>query len=101
LFTWLANMTVLPLMLTVLPRRRRAAEAHQPSRLARLFSGFVDVIESVVTRHPRRVLWGVVAIAVAAGLLSARGGQADFSYDDLRPQSPLAHDLRYVESVHG
>ena len=50
MFTWLANMTVLPLMLTWLPRRKRAARAHGPSLMARLFSGLVDVIESVVTR---------------------------------------------------
>jgi predicted RND superfamily exporter protein len=101
LFTWLANMTVLPLMLGWLPRRRRAAAASRPSAVARAFSGFVDVIERVVTRRPRQVLAVVAGIAVAAALVSTRVGKEYYSYDDLRPDSWLAHDLRYVEKMHG
>ncbi|MGZ3440490.1 MAG: efflux RND transporter permease subunit [Polyangia bacterium] len=101
LFTWLANMTVLPLMLSVLPRRKGAARAQRPSAMARLFSGFVDVIEKVVTDSPRQVIVAVLVIAAGAALLSARVGKEYFSYDDLRPGSPLARDLRYVEAVHG
>ena len=101
LFTWLANMTVLPLLLAWLPRRRRAAAARGPSAIARLFSGFVDVIERVVTHRPRVVIGAVAVIAVAAALISTRVGKEYYSYDDLRPQSWLAHDLRYVEKMHG
>ncbi len=101
LFTWLANMTVLPLMLSYLPRRQRAARARRPSMLARLFAGFVDVIESVVTNRPRQVIVAVLVIAAGATLISTRIGKEYFSYDDLRPHSQLARDLRYVESVHG
>jgi predicted RND superfamily exporter protein len=101
LFTWLANMTVLPLMLTFLPRRARSQTAARPSAMARLFAGFVDVIESVVTRRPRQVIVAVLVIAAGAALVSTRVGKEYFSYDDLRPHSSLAHDLRYVESVHG
>ncbi|HEX9100739.1 MAG TPA: MMPL family transporter, partial [Polyangia bacterium] len=104
MFTWLANMTVLPLMLTVLPRRARGTTtgaAARPSAVARLFAGFVGVIDAVVTERPRQVMVTVLVIAAGAALASARVGKEYFSYDDLRPQSPLARDLRYVESVHG
>jgi predicted RND superfamily exporter protein len=101
LFTWLANMTVLPLLLSWLPRRNRAAASYGPSPIARVFSGFVDVIERVVTHRPRQVVAVVAGIAVAAALISTRVGKEYYSYDDLRPGSGLAHDLRYVEKMHG
>ena len=59
LFTWLANMTVLPLVLLWLPRRRRAAASRR--RVARWrasSAGLVDVIERVVTHRPRQVARG-------------------------------------------
>lgn len=102
MFTWLANMTVLPLMLTFLPRRaRQSAAPARPSLAARGLAGFVDVIEAVVTERPRQVMVTVLVIAAGAALASARVGKEYFSYDDLRPQSKLARDLKYVESVHG
>src|SRR5206468_2353767 len=63
--------------------------------------GVVDVIERVVTQRPRHVLVAVAAIAIAAALVSTRVGKEYYSYDDLRPTSWLAHDLRYVEKMHG
>jgi predicted RND superfamily exporter protein len=101
LFTWLANMTVLPLMLSVLPRRGRPSSPARATLMARLFSGLVDVIEATVTHRPRQVMIATLLIAGAAAFVSLRVGKEYFSYDDLRPQSPLARDLRYVESVHG
>lgn len=101
LFTWLANVTVLPLLLSWLPRRHYASTPERSSAVARTFAGFVDVIERVVTRHPRRVMGVVLVIAVGAALLSTRVGKEYYSYDDLRPGSWLAHDLRYVERMHG
>lgn len=102
MFTWLANMTVLPLMLTFLPRRARTVgAAARPSLTARALAGFVDVIDTIVTERPRQVMVTVLVIAAGAALASARVGKEYFSYDDLRPQSKLARDLRYVESVHG
>lgn len=99
LFTWLANVTVLPLALSF--TSPRSAAGARPGRGASLFARFVGGIERIVTRRGRLVFVGAAAIAVGALLLGLRAGKEYYSYDDLRPDSTLHRNLRYVEAVHG
>jgi predicted RND superfamily exporter protein len=104
MLTWLANFTVLPLMLSFLKptvRSERAVQAEQMSAAARLFQRFSQWIERMITTRPRRVVAGAAAIAGISLAFSARSGKEFYVYDDLRPNAQLARNLRYIESVHG
>jgi len=104
MLTWLANFTVLPLALSFLKptvRTERAVEAEQLSASARLFQRFSRFIERMITTRPRRVIAGAAAIAGLSLLFGVRSGKEFYVYDDLRPNSQLARNLRYIESVHG
>lgn len=100
LLTWLANVTVLPLCLSLVRKKPAPAPAQNPAS-AGLFSGFIAWVERAITGRPRVVVLSAVVIAVVSAAMGTRVGKEYFSYDDLRPQSPLARNIRYMESVHG
>jgi predicted RND superfamily exporter protein len=98
MLTWLANFTVLPLMLSVLP----AGKAVPPSTLdQRILPRFVAWVEQVVTHKPMRVTVVAVLLSVGFGVAGTRVGKEYFAYDDLRPESALNRDLRRTEALTG
>jgi predicted RND superfamily exporter protein len=100
MLTWVANFTVLPLVLSVLAPRPSRSRV-EPSAAARGFASFIAWIERVVTTRARTVALVACAVTVVCGALGSRVGKEYYSYDDLRPDAPLAHDLRYVEASTG
>lgn len=99
MLAWVANMTVLPLLMSVLPFR--APPAGRPGAATRLVARYLASVERAVTR--RRGLVVVIAVLLTAGaaLAGSRVGREYYTYDDLRPDSAIARDLRTLEAVHG
>jgi predicted RND superfamily exporter protein len=106
LLTWLANMTVLPLALS-LARGGAAlpidapASATRPPRLVAVFARIVDWIGQQGVRRPGRVIAVYAAILVAGGLAASRVEKLSYAFDDLRPESSFARELRFAEATHG
>lgn len=101
LLTWLANVTLLPLLLSFIRPGRAAARAEKRSAVAGQVSRFVDWVEAQVRTRPRTILFVWSALAVVALGIGLRVGKEYYSYDDLRPEGQLYRNLRYVERVHG
>lgn len=100
MLTWLANMTVLPLCLSLIRAQPDAGTA-KASVAVTQFERFIAWVERAITSRPLRVLIAAGCISLVAGGLGTRAGKEYFSYDDLRPNNPLAQNIRYLESVHG
>jgi predicted RND superfamily exporter protein len=98
LLTWLANFTVLPLLLIALPAGKPVvAVTHEGRPLAR----FIGWVEKVVTLKPRRVVAVAAALALGFGLLGLGVGKEYYPFGDLRPSQRLYHDLRRSEALIG
>jgi predicted RND superfamily exporter protein len=106
ILTWLSNMLVLPLALSFFARKAAlpGASAEAPARApwaVRTFGRLVGWIEIQVSRRQGRVVAIAAAILlVAAGAIS-RVEKKAYVFDDLRPESPVAEELRRVEAAHG
>jgi predicted RND superfamily exporter protein len=72
-----------------------------PSAGERALGRVIAGIERSVVGRPMTVLMIAALVTAAALGLGARTGRQYYVYDDLRPESQLARELRYVESVHG
>ncbi len=104
LLAWLSNVTVLPLALSFFKRRgvESLAKDAKPSAAARVFGRFIGWVERVITKRPGRVVAVFALVCAAAATVGiVRVGRQYYSYDDLRPDSQLARNLRYVEASHG
>ncbi len=106
LLTWLANMTVLPLCLSLTRGgvSRRSEQARQETRApwaVRTFARFVDWIAHVVEKRPRRVAIVAACIFIAAAVAGTRVRRISYAFDDLRPGQPLFENLRFAEKAHG
>ncbi|MBI4576966.1 MAG: MMPL family transporter [Planctomycetes bacterium] len=100
LLTWAANMSVLPLALSLGPEAAPAPAGRPPALLGAL-SRFLGWVERQVTLRPARV---AVVAATVVGLSLAAGSRVrtlHYVFDDLWPDSPLVQRLRYAEEVHG
>lgn len=98
LLTWFANITVLPLCLSLArdgARPQTATPANPP------FSRYIAWVERCITLRARLVITAAVVIAVVSAGLGSRVGKEYYSYDDLRPESALLRNIHYLESVHG
>ncbi len=108
LLTWLANVTVLPLCLSLVRtdgRARGTPEADFTGATApapvRAFGRVVSVIETAVTRRRALVLGVAGLIVVLSAASASQIERISFVFDDLRPGSPLSDELRFAEETHG
>lgn len=106
LLTWLANVTVLPLALTFVtpsapPAGTVESDEVAQEGVAKFVARFIDWVHSVVTQKPKQVTFVFVAILALAAFESRRVGKEYFSYDDLRPHSPLWENIRRLEARAG
>jgi len=102
--TWLANMTVLPLVLSVTRSWERAPTnqaAQRAPRVVELLHGVLTRLSRLVTTRPGRV--GLIAgsFLFAAGLAGSRVREFSLAFDDVRPNSELGRDLRRAEATTG
>jgi predicted RND superfamily exporter protein len=101
LLAWVANVTVLPLALSLLGGSRVRDRAKGPTRVSRAFDRFVSAVEQTIVRRPR-VVWAATAVAVALAIASGLTvGREYYSYDDLRPEGATFQSLRRVEGIAG
>lgn len=98
LLTWLANMIVLPLALSL--SRDRAPTRTAPWAVRR-FERLVDGIAALVTGRPRRVALVALVVLATAAAAGTRVRKQAWAFDDLRPESRLYRDLRFAEATHG
>lgn len=100
MLAWLANVTVLPLALSIFHAdRSRTSRATPWLRVA--VEGFIGYVERRVIPRPSLIFSVAALVIAAAAVLAFRVGREYFSYDDLRPSGALYQDLRHVESVFG
>jgi predicted RND superfamily exporter protein len=101
LLAWVANVTVLPLALSLLGGARVRDRHRGPTPISRAFDRFVAAVEQTVVHEPRAV-WAGTAVVVALSIAAGLGvGREYYSYDDLRPEGALFQSLRRVESLTG
>ncbi|GIW71505.1 MAG: hypothetical protein KatS3mg102_1047 [Planctomycetota bacterium] len=98
--TWVANMTVLPLLLQAL-RPRVVAPARAAPAGERLFARAIGWIERQVVHRPRRVVAAALAVLGLAGLGASRMGMEYYAFDDLDPDTDIQQAIRIAERVHG
>ncbi len=126
MLTWLANVTVLPLLLglgssaraTTLtpspsgreretPGERKPSGAEEERRPAagaatRGFEAFIAFIERQVTTRPRAVVSVAVVLVVAAIACAVARLEPRYRiFDDLPDDHPLLERVRFAEGVHG
>jgi predicted RND superfamily exporter protein len=110
LLAWLANMTVLPLVLSLQRESPEATEkadsesASQPARaglLLRVLMGFIGWVERLIIRRPRRIVF--VAVILIGGSIVAGSNirVRHLVFDDLVEESEFFQDLRFAEAAHG
>lgn len=108
--TWLANMTVLPLVLSLgRPRLCGTSPAGAGSRATplapplaiRLWGRAVDGIEHLVRHRTRRVVGVAVSLLLLAALAGSTVDRVHFVFDDLWPASSLYQDIRFGETRYG
>lgn len=97
LLVWLANVTVLPLALSL---TRKVGKA-QPSGAVRGFDRFAGWVGRQITTHPGRIVGVAVGVLGAAALAGTGISRTSYIFDDLRPASPEARDIQLAERVHG
>ncbi len=101
LLAWVSNMLVLPWVLSLRPRasaeRVRAEVASRPRPL----DSVLGWVERQVVHHPRRVLGVAAGVAVLSVVSMTRLAHEYRVFDDLRPDSALAAELRYAEQALG
>ena len=95
MLTFVANFTVLPLVLSYWPAPPRALD---PVPLTGRLERLVAFAERAVTSTPARVAVVACAIALVAAVLGAGVSKQFFVYDDLRSGSALESKLRRLES---
>jgi hypothetical protein len=101
LLAWVANVTVLPLALSLLGGARVAERGRGPTAVSRAFDRFVAAVEQTIVHEPRAV-WGGAAVVVVLSLAAGtRVGREYYSYDDLRPDGATFESLRRVERLAG
>lgn len=103
LLVWLANVTVLPLALSLVRNRPQASApsaAGEPWAV-RLFDRFGGWIGVQVTTHPRRIVAVALALMAAAALAGTRISTLSYVFDDLRPGSAVEQELKLAERSHG
>jgi predicted RND superfamily exporter protein len=105
LLTWLANVTVLPIVLRFVrpsapPPGSVEGEVPQEGT-AKLVARFIAWVETVVFGYPRRVIAVFLAILAVSAVGAVRVGKEYYSYDDLKPGSPLWSDIRRLEERTG
>jgi len=111
LLVWVANVTVLPVMLSFLPAgasRAPAAAAAEtatgPARAPwaiRRLDALTTWIAAQLDRRPARVVGIAVALVLASVLAGTRISTISYVFDDLRPGSALAEELRVAERAQG
>ncbi len=102
LLAWVANMLVLPWVLSLRPRVSAArARRELKATRTRPLDGMLGWVERQVVHHPRRVVV-VAAVVSLLSVLSMTRLQREFRvFDDLRPDSALAAELAYAEGALG
>ncbi len=114
LLAWLANMSVLPLVLSTGRERPQAGVAvtapaagaaapppAAPGPFLRAFGRFVRFVERQVVHRPALVVLVSLAALGAGAAAATRIEVMNSVYDDLRPDSDLYRDLRFAEAAHG
>ena len=101
MLAWVANMTVLPLALSLLGAERSRASARPAPFIRRSLNRFVAGVERAVVHRAPLIVGATALIVVGAVLLAFRIGREYYSYDDLRPSGALYQNLRRVEGVFG
>jgi uncharacterized protein len=100
LLTWLANMLVLPLALSItrgLPKGSGQAGPFAVRAFGRLLAG----IARLVTERPGRTVAVAALVLMAAIAAGLRIQKISYAFDDLRPESELFQNLRRAEAAHG
>jgi predicted RND superfamily exporter protein len=100
LLTWLANMLVLPLALSLLKTPANHTADAEPWAV-QAFGRVLDRISTLVVERPGRVLGVAFLVLVAAVLGGLRIQKISYAFDDLRPDSQFFKDLRSAEAAHG
>ncbi len=102
LLTWAANMTVLPLCLSLVKSDGRSGRGgDEPPGFIRLVRRVIGWIERQVVRRPRVVVASAALIVVSGLATATLVDQQSYVFDDLDPQSPFAQELRFAEATHG
>jgi hypothetical protein len=96
LLAWVANMTVLPWVLSLRPGASTVRV-----REARSLEPLLGWVERQVVRHPLRVATVAAAVVLLSVLSMTRLERQFRVFDDLRPDSPLARELAYAEEALG
>ncbi len=99
LLAWLANFTVLPAALAYLSPRFPEAAPGATDRVG--FARLVGFVERTVSSRPRWVLAGAGLVLALSLQLSAKVEKNSFVFDDLRPQSQLAREIRTLDGMLG
>jgi len=101
ILTWAANMTVLPILLFYLRPAKGEKTDGSIGPVARFLEGVLGWIDRITKRRPGRVIVGATLIAGGAAILGAGIGKEYFAYDDLRPESQISRNIRYLEGMTG
>jgi len=102
ILAWLANVTVLPLLLAGADHVEMGRADRERSRV--MIGGigrFIAWAEHQVTMRPQVVVACCLVLVGAAATVAVRLETVHYVFDDLRPNSTLAQELRYAELVHG
>lgn len=94
MLAWLANLTVLPLALSV-------ASDRPAIRRGPILPWFIRRAERIILERPAAIVVVVGALLLTAAIVAPRIGREYYSYDDLRPSGRLYQSLRHVETVFG
>ncbi|HYV44493.1 MAG TPA: MMPL family transporter [Myxococcaceae bacterium] len=105
LLVWVANVTILPVVLSFLPGKAGAPEpAAAPARapwVIRRLDALTAWIAVQLDRRPARVVGIAAALLLASVAAGTRISTVSYVFDDLRPGSALAQELRAAERAHG
>jgi predicted RND superfamily exporter protein len=101
MLTWLANMTVLPLLIFYLSPKKAEARDRELGPVTRALEAFLAWIDRTTRTRPGAVLVSAGLITVAGAASGARIGKEYFAYDDLHPDSPIHRSIKYLEEKTG
>jgi predicted RND superfamily exporter protein len=102
LLAWVANMAVLPWVLSLRPGKERASS--KPllrAGQARPLDSVLRWVERQNLEHPRRVLGVAAAVALVSGASMTRLQREFRVFDDLRPDSALVAELNDAQEALG
>jgi hypothetical protein len=100
ILTWLANMTVLPFLLSF-TRSAGVTRGGKPSWVVGKIQAFVEWSITAVSTRPRIVAAVAGALIVASLAVGSRVSHNAYAFDGLRPEQPLYQDLRFAERAAG